>query len=116
MIRTITNAGERWNIAGGAPMVGAVITFLLTDHDDRPVLSPDASGESFAGSASATTDANGEFSISVISTDGMPDARYLVTVSQPGTVPTGWRVPVPDGAGDLLWSALIALDQPAPAG
>lgn len=85
----------------GEPIAGATIS--LTPVDDRagPAIGPtDEPGAVVGGTSTATTDADGRFTLEVIPTDGR-DWRYEATITLPGRPPRTVYLDVPDRDAEL---------------
>lgn len=77
-LRTITTVGFGPVITpDGDPLVGAVVTFTLSGSTGKPLASVDVnSDETVVKIVTATTDASGDFSVSLIPNDRIADDTY----------------------------------------
>lgn len=103
--RTLTNASTPLYSPAGVLLVGKVVTFTLVDLFGAAISAFDiTTGERVVGVVSATTDANGEFSVSLWPNDrGDRATKYACTVNYVGA--EAFSAQVPSGVGSLTWLA-----------
>lgn len=95
----------------GTPASNVKIKFVLVDANNKPISNFDIGGERVVGKKTVTTDANGDFTVSLWENDKFIDVSYYyVTVSMTGDTP--FKSALLTGTGDISWLDFKLSGQP----